>query len=215
MTYSIVARDSATGAFGVATATGGPCVGSLVPHARAGVGAIATQSTTNPYYGISGLDLLEQGLSATATLDQLLAADKGRETRQCIVIDKHGNTAQWTGAEAEPHAKHFTGENYAVAGNFLASDTVIDQIAATYAGHLDTPFAARLLAAMTAGETVGGDKRGTLSTALKIYQNEAYPAIDIRVDLSNTPLAELARILDAVQNGQYAEFFRSLPSRAS
>lgn len=215
MTFSIVARDPVTGAFGVATATGGPAVGSLVPHARAGVGAIATQSLTNPYLGYDGLDLLaEPDATAELVLSRLLEADSGRDLRQCLVIDREGRTAAWTGPDCTPGAKTLTARDVAVGGNMLASTAVIDAMAAAYAG-AEGELEDRLLAALAAAHAAGGDYRDAKSAALKTYTTELYPAIDLRTDWSTTPIADLGRILEAIRAPDYADFFKRVPRRGS
>ncbi len=215
MTFSIVARDPRSGAFGVATATGGPVVGSLVPHARAGVGAIATQAYTNPLYGFQGLELLANTMAPTDVLGTLTAADAGRARRQCIVIGKSGPPAGWTGDEVNSWCGHKLSDDYAVAGNLLAGPEVIgamfDSLTASAGENLED----RLLEAMKAGEAQGGDNRGIRSAALKVYTTEPYPAIDIRADLSDAPLEDLGRILASVRDEGYAGFFRQVPRLAN
>ncbi len=212
MTFSIVARDPKTGAFGVATATGGPCVGALVPHAASGVGAIATQGDTNPYFGIDGLALLGEGVPAAELVPRLTGADPGRATRQLIAIGATGQPAGLTGAEAIASAGLILGEHFAVAGNMLANDGVVAAIAAGFA-ESSGPLVDRLLAAMTAGETAGGDRRGTRSAALIVCSHEAYADFDCRVDLSGTPLADLEAVVSAARSGAYADFVAARPRR--
>lgn len=211
MTFSIVARDPETGSVGVATATAGPVVGSLVPHGSAGAGAIATQSLTNPYFGFDGLALLaRQELSAQEVLDRLIAGDEGRNDRQCLIIDRRGATAAWTGSRCAEIAADIAREGVAVAGNYLADVGVLDVMIASFAaarGRLED----RLLSALTAGDAAGGDRRGTGSAALKVYGARPYPAVDLRADWSAAPVADLARILAATRETDYAEFFDALP----
>ncbi len=211
MTFSIVARDTDTGAFGVATATGGPVVGSLVPHARAGVGAIATQSLTNPLYGSIGLDLLGGGVPAQEVLDQLTAADAGRESRQCVIIGATGPAVAWTGSKAEAASGALVADGVGVAGNMLVSTHVFEAMLEAYQASGTQPFEDRLLAALRAGAAEGGDYRGIRSAALKVYTSEPYPAVDLRADWSNEPVAQLAEILNATRSQGYADFFRQLP----
>jgi uncharacterized Ntn-hydrolase superfamily protein len=214
MTFSIVARDPLSGAVGVACATGGPVVGALVPHARAGVGAIATQGNTNPLYGFDGLDLLARGgESAPTVLDRLLATDAGRGRRQCIIIDREGSTAAWTGPDCGVHAGTLTGTEVAVAGNMLTGTDVLEAMLTAF-GETSGELGDRLLAAMLAGEAAGGDHRGVRSAALKVCTSEPYPTLDLRADWSTTPLADLAAVLEAVRAPGYAEFFNSIPTRA-
>lgn len=213
MTFSIVARDPKTGAVGVATATGGPVVGSLVPHARAGVGAIATQSRTNPYFGFDGLDLLDApGITAQDVLARLLADDPDRDERQCIVLDRHGTAAGWTGPRCAEAAADIVRENVALAGNYLADAEVLGAMLSAFTA-AEGKLEDRLMRAMTAGAASGGDRRGTRSAALKVYDRQPYPAVDIRADWSPTPVEELARVLAATREPDYAEFFEALPRR--
>jgi uncharacterized Ntn-hydrolase superfamily protein len=214
MTFSIVARDPDTGAFGVATATGGPVVGSLVPHAAAGIGAIATQCYTNPFYAFEGLALLANPEAvAPAVLQQLLAGDPGRDRRQCIMVDRAGSTAAWSGPACSPHAGALTEAGIAVAGNMLSTDAVLPAMLEAFR-QAPGELGDRLLAALAAGEAAGGDERGTRSAALKVYTTEPYPALDLRADWSPRPLDELAAILEAVRAPDYAGFFNSIPTRA-
>ena len=213
MTFSIVARDPQSGAMGVATATGGPVVGSLVPHARAGVGAIATQSQTNPHFGFDGLALLtDETLSAQQVLDKLLADDPGRDLRQCLVLARRGATAAWTGSDCMDVAAHQTRENVAVAGNFLIDAEVLEAMLAAF-GAAGGALEDRMLSALSAGADRGGDRRGIRSAALKVYDRQPYPAVDLRSDWSETPVADLTRILAATRAPDYADFFESLPDR--
>lgn len=213
MTFSIVARDPKTGAFGVATATGGPAVGSLVPHARAGLGAIATQGYTNPFYAFDGLAALESGADAQAVVTALVQADDGRNGRQLIVVDRAGNTAGWSGADLTQPASAIMENNVALAGNFLAGDGVLRAMLERFTQAPGPGLEDRLLAAMYAGEDAGGDARGTRSAALKVYTDQLYPAIDMRIDFSTTPIADLAALLGEVRAPSYANFFAGLPRR--
>ncbi|GGA39547.1 DUF1028 domain-containing protein [Pelagibacterium lentulum] len=213
MTYSIIARDKISGAFGVATATGGPAVGALVPHARAGLGALATQGYTNPFYAYDGLAMLAQGKAAQAIVDSLTQADAGREKRQLIVIDTEGQCAGWTGKALSPNAGMILGDGFAIAGNLLTAENVL---AAMEAGFLARPadaLADRMMAAMQSGFQAGGDKRGTFSAALKVVTDQLYPAIDIRIDRSETAIGDLTHLLDEVRNGDYGDFVAGLPRR--
>jgi len=214
MTFSLVARDPATGAFGVATATGGPNVGALVPYARPGVGAIATQSMTNPYYGYAGLDMLADGLDPETVLRELTAADEGREKRQCLIVGRAGHPAAWTGAEVLEARNCVIGDDVAAGGNMLLDRDVPAAAFKGFAGAAGQPLEDRLLAALQAGEKAGGDQRGTKSAALKVYLHEDYPLVDIRVDWSTTPISELAEVLRATRESDFQEFLGSIPTRA-
>jgi uncharacterized Ntn-hydrolase superfamily protein len=212
MTWSIVARDPESGAFGVAAATCFFAVGALCPHAEGGVGALATQALINPTYGPRGLQLLRAGIAAQAVVDCLIASDEGRATRQLHVQDSAGRIACYTGAECVPWCGETVRQGFSVAGNMLAGPEVIAETARVYEAEMALPFPRRLIAAMQAGETAGGDKRGKQSAVLKIYTTEEYPALDIRVDDHPDPLAELTR-LEAVSHARYVHFAKFFARR--
>ena len=211
MTWSIVARDPASGAFGVAVTTKFFAVGALCPHAASGVGALATQALINPTFGPRGLRLLREGVPAATIVETLLAGDQGRETRQIHVLDAAGRNAAHTGRDCVGWCGHLLRPGFSVAGNMLAGPRVVEDTAATYeaGGHL--PFAERLLAALDAGQAAGGDKRGKQSAALKIYAGEEYPWLDIRVDDHAEPLVELRRLYQEARR-MYLVFAQFLPT---
>ena len=193
MTWSIVARDS-SGALGVAVASKFFAVGALCPAVRAGKGALSTQALMNPLYALDGLAGLDAGLAPATILERLLAADAGRDVRQCHVIDAQGRVAAHTGAACVEWCGHQLFDDFSVAGNMLAGPQVI---AATAQAYLDTqgrPLAERLLAALAAGDAAGGDKRGKQAAALRIQGDEDYPQLDIRVDDHVDPIVELQRL---------------------
>ncbi len=212
MTWSILARDAATGAFGVAVTTKFFAVGAGCPHAMSNAGALATQALINPTLGPRGLRLLAEGVSAPAVIDTLLASDQGHETRQLHVLDTAGRGAAHTGRNCVEWCGHLIRKGFSVAGNMLAGPRVIEDTAAAYdaGGHL--PFAERLIGALDAGQAAGGDKRGKQSAALKIYAGEEYPWLDIRVDDHPEPLVELRRLYDVARQ-RYLVFHRFLPTR--
>jgi uncharacterized Ntn-hydrolase superfamily protein len=201
VTWSIIARDEATGRIGIAVATCAFAVGARVPHIRTGVGAIATQATTNIYYGPRGLALLAAGASAADCLRLLLDADEGRDHRQVHAMDREGRLAARTGAACVPWCGHRIEETFSIAGNMLAGPEVIEATARAYVAHLETPFARRLIAALIAGEAAGGDKRGRQSAALLVHDGEEHAALDLRVDDHADPLAELARLEVVARQG--------------
>lgn len=216
MTFSIVAKDPASGAFGVATATGGPCVGSLVPHARSGIGAVATQGyTTNPFFAFDGLDRMAQGESAQQALDAVTASDAEADLRQCIMIDAAGHTAGWTGKAVTAETGMILHDGVAVAGNLLVTPSVLDAALAAFEASQGSPLDDRLLAALGAGQAIGGDRRGTRSAALKVYTTELYPFVDLRVDWSDTPIDDLRAVQRASRSSEYATFFSRVPTTAS
>jgi uncharacterized Ntn-hydrolase superfamily protein len=199
MTFSIIARDPETGAFGVAVSTAVPCTGAVVPHVKAGVGAIATQSYTNVSLGIDGLRLLEQGRSPQEALTSLLAEDDQAALRQCAGIDAQGRVFAYSGNQCVDWFGHRPADNYSVQGNMLVGKETIDAMAAAFEaarGHLSS----RLLKALEAGQAAGGDKRGRESAALLVAPfGDGFGTIDIRVDLHEDPVAELRRIFNLMR----------------
>ena len=214
MTWSIIARDAESGAFGVAVTTKFFAVGALCPHAQSGVGALATQALVNPSFGPRGLRLLAGGKPAAAVADTLLAADAGRNARQLHIIDAKGGIPAHTGADCVSWCGHRVEEGFSVAGNMLVGAAVIDDTAAAYYEGAGRPFADRLLTALDAGQRAGGDKRGKQSAALIIYTGEEYPYLNIRVDDHPEPLVELRRLYEEAQR-YYLPFLRFLPTRAA
>ena len=212
MTWSIIARDHATGQFGIAVATKFFAVGARVPHIAANVGGIATQALVNPYYGIDGVKLLREGRSPREVVDTLLAADSGRESRQLHIMDAGGRIASHTGRDCVDWCGHIEGRGFSIAGNMLAGAGVLEDTAKSYATNENLPFAQRLIAAMRAGEAAGGDKRGRQSAALLIHGDEEWSALDLRVDDHTDPLTELER-LEAVSRERWVHFRPFLPTR--
>jgi uncharacterized Ntn-hydrolase superfamily protein len=212
MTWSIIARDSATGHFGIAVATRFFAVGARVPHIAAGVGGVATQALVNPYYGIDGVKLLREGREPGDIVKNLTAADSGRESRQLHVMDATGRIASFTGKECVDWCGHIQGDGFSIAGNMLAGAAVLDDTAKAYVANASLPFARRLIAAMQAGEAAGGDKRGKQSAALLIHGEEEWSDLDLRVDDHADPLAELER-LEAVSRERWVHFRQFLPTR--
>src|SRR6202158_975106 len=194
MTWSIIARDEATGQFGIAVATRFFAVGSRVPYIAAGIGGIATQALVNPYYGIDGVRLLREGREPRDIVETLIAADAGRESRQLHIMDALGRIASHTGGECVEWCGHIEGSGFSIAGNMLAGARVLDNTAEAYIGGGSLPFAQRLIAAMRSGEAAGGDKRGKQSAALLIYGEEEWSALDLRVGDHTDPLGELERL---------------------
>jgi uncharacterized Ntn-hydrolase superfamily protein len=199
-TFSIVGRDPATGELGVAVQSKFLSVGSVVPWVSAAVGAIATQSLANTSYGPDGLALLAQGLSAQEVMDRLVKADAGAQQRQVGIVDREGRSSTFTGKECFPWAGGVTGPNFAAQGNILVSEATVAAMAETFQS-TEGDLASRLVAALDAGQTAGGDSRGRQSAALYIAkenggyggQNDRY--IDLRVDDHIEPITELQRLL--------------------
>jgi len=203
MTFSIVARSADGESWGVAVASKFLAVGSAVPAAVAGVGAIATQADANVAYKGLALAHLDDGATASVALTRLLEEDEGRDHRQVGIVDVEGGAATHTGRACIDWAGGETGEGYCVQGNCLAGeDVVLAMVAAWEASSPDLPLAHRLLAALTAGDGAGGDKRGRQSAALLVVREGAgYGggddiAVDLRVDDHAAPIPELARLLD-------------------
>lgn len=212
MTWSIIARDNATGQFGIAVATKFFAVGARVPFVAAGIGAIATQALINPYYGIDGLKLLREGRQPRDVVAALIAADAGRESRQLHIMDASGRIASHTGRDCIDWCGHIEGNGFSIAGNMLAGARVLDDTAEAFVANEGLPLAQRLLAAMRSGEAAGGDKRGKQSAALLIYGEEEWSDLDLRVDDHADPLAELER-LEQVSREHWVHFWKFLPSR--
>jgi uncharacterized Ntn-hydrolase superfamily protein len=198
-TFSIVAADTVNDEIGVAVASRFLAVGSVVPWAEAGVGAVATQAIANTRIGVEGLVLLKRGLDAGAALGRLLDADSNPSIRQVGLVDAQGGSATYTGDRCQSWAGGINGPGFAIQGNILAGEAVVNAMAAAYQT-TDGTLAERLLAALAAGDKEGGDRRGKQSAALLVVKpqggyggaNDRY--IDLRVDDAENPVAELARI---------------------
>lgn len=212
MTWSIVARDSRSGAFGVAIATRFFAVGALCPHAESGVGALSTQALVNPHYGRQGLELLRGGMPAPEVVKRLVALDEGREHRQVHAIDAQGRIGQYTGGKCIDWCGAVAGTDFSVAGNMLANERVVGETASAFRD-TKTSFPERLIAALQAGEAAGGDKRGRQSAALIVCSRERYPDLDLRVDDHADPLAELRRLYEKAQE-RFVPYLSCSPSEA-
>jgi uncharacterized Ntn-hydrolase superfamily protein len=203
MTFSVVARSADNTHFGVAVASKFLAVGAVVPAARAGVGALATQALANIAYRDAGLDALAAGRGAQETVDLLTAADPGAVHRQLGVVDGSGGSASYTGAECMDWAGGRHGDGYAIQGNILTGPEVVAAMEEAWlATDPSRPLSRRLLAALAAGDVAGGDSRGRQSAALYVvtpgggYGGGTDVLVDLRVDDSPTPVPELARLLD-------------------
>jgi uncharacterized Ntn-hydrolase superfamily protein len=199
-TFSIVARDPRNGDLGVAVASKFLAVGSVVPWARAGSGAVATQALANIAYGPDGLALLERGHTAQQALAALLAEDELREHRQVGIVDTRGGAAAHTGDQCMNWAGHVVGAGFTAQGNILAGEGVVQALATSFTAATGE-LAEQLLAALAAGDTAGGDRRGRQSAALYVaraggsYGGLLDRYVDLRVDDHPTPIPELARLL--------------------
>ena len=200
-TFSIVARDPATGELGIAVQSKFVAVGSVVPWAKAGVGAIATQSYANTTYGPRGLELLAKGVAPDAVLQQLTADDPQRARRQAGIVDAGGKSATFTGSDCLAWAGGLAEENVCVQGNILAGEGVTAAMLKTFK-ESKGDLGDRLIAALQAGQDAGGDSRGKQSAALLIVRdgwgyggfNDRYR--DLRVDDHADPIPELKRVYD-------------------
>ena len=212
-TFSIVGFDPKTGDLGVAVQSKFFSVGSVVPWAKAGVGAVATQSWANVSYGPDGLKLLAQGKSPAEAMKILTEADARREFRQVGIVDAKGRAESFTGKRCNDWAGHQTGKHYAAQGNILAGEAVVKDMAAAYEKAQKKPgteLADWLVAALDAAQAAGGDKRGRQSSALLVvragggYGGQGDRYIDLRVEDHKTPVKELGRLLKL-----HKSFFRS------
>ncbi len=198
-TFSVVAYDPEAKEWGVATASRVLAVGAWVPFAKAGTGAIASQSHVNPTYGPRGLELLTDGKSAEDVVKQLTEEDKGRDHRQLAVIDAKGTVAHYSGKKCSDWYGSKVGKHHVCLGNLLAGEDVVTAMNEAYEG-AKGPLAWRLLAALEAGHKAGGDKRGKQSAAVLVVRDKPAPGeygqvVDLRVDDHEDPVRELARVL--------------------
>lgn len=214
-TFSIIAFDPTTGEFGVGVQSRAFGAGAAVPYAKAGVGAVATQASANRLYGPKAIALLEQGLSPADVVKRITDEDPGRDTRQVAVIDAKGRSAVYTGKRvidrnSDPkdlvhlggYAGHVTGENFSVQGNTLASRAVVEAMAEAYKNSKGA-MAERLMDALDAGQSKGGDTRGMQSAGILVVKpippgsdSTVERIVDIRVDDSAEPFKELRRLLN-------------------
>jgi uncharacterized Ntn-hydrolase superfamily protein len=201
MTFSIVAADPQSGEIGVAVQSKFLSVGAVVPWVRAGAGAIATQAFANTAYGPRALDLLASGMPPERVAQELVAADAGRAHRQFGIVDASGRASSFTGEACMAWAGGIAGPNFAAQGNILAGPRVVESLASAFQSTTGT-LADRLIAALRAAQTAGGDKRGQQSAALVVEKpaggyagfNDRY--VDLRVDDHAAPIEELARLLE-------------------
>jgi len=200
-TFSIVARDTATGEMAVGVQSHWFSVGTIVSWGRSGVGVVATQSFVNPAYGPNGLDLMSEGESAEEALQILVEADRGRDYRQVAFLDSHGSVSAYTGGSCISSASHAIGENYSVQANMMLNDDVVPAMSRAFVDHADLPLAERVLRVLQAAQEAGGDIRGKQSAALIVVgpevTDEAWNEhkIDLRVDDHQDPLLEMDRLL--------------------
>lgn len=225
-TFSIVARDPASGLLGTAITTMVPAAGSICPHIRHGIGAVCTQGWTNPYLAPAALDRMARGYPAPEALAEALATDPEASMRQVLAVDATGRAAVHSGEETNPWSGGVTLTNLALAGNFLAGPETLEAMRAVMTGSPDTPAAPadlyqsaialgdRLVAALAAGGTSGGDWRGNRSAAVLVAGPDIYPLVDLRVDHHSSPLAELRRVFE-VSRDLWFPFLRAVPTRSN
>ena len=212
MTYSVVVCDPKSKKLGVAVATCHFAVGALVPHLKAGVGAIATQAATNPYLGINGLEKMAEGESIEQSFFSVLEGDSEKDSRQLHGVDYLGNSWAWTGNTTIEWAGHINGKNFSVAGNMLAGEKVVKACVDAIESNKLLPLEERMLRALQAGESAGGDKRGRQSAALITIKDQPFPYCNIRVDDNKDPLTELERLLKEFRESYYQEFISAIPN---
>lgn len=200
-TFSIVARDPVNGDLGIIVQSKFPAVGSVVPWAKANIGAIATQAWANVSYGPNGLSLLENGNSASVTLKTLLNGDEGRAHRQIGIVDSHGQAVAHTGTECMEWAGHIVGDGFSCQGNILAGEDVVTDMAEAFE-KTEGDLIDKLFAGLIAGQAAGGDRRGMQSASILVVRekggyeggNDRY--VDVRVDEHPSPIDELVRIFN-------------------
>jgi len=201
VTFSIVAADPDAGDWGIAVASRFPCVGAVVPWAKAGVGAVATQSWANTALGPEGLSLMGEGVPAEEALRRLLDEDEGREDRQVGFVDAAGRAATFTGSKCMAWAGGATGPGFAAQGNILVGEEVVAELVREFS-EIEGELCDRLLAALLAGDVSGGDRRGRQSAALLVvregggYEGRNDRYIDLRVDDHPDAPHELARLFE-------------------
>ena len=200
-TFSIAAADPVTGEVGVAVASRFFAVGTVVPWARAGVGAVATQASANTSFGPNGLDLMARGVTAEEALKVLLRGDEGRDRRQVGLVTASGDSATYSGPGCNSWAGGRRGPNYAVQGNILTGEPVVVAMERSFLASAGKPLTERLLTALAAGDAAGGDSRGRQSAALLVcrakggYNGFTDRAVDVRVDDHADPFRELSRLV--------------------
>jgi uncharacterized Ntn-hydrolase superfamily protein len=214
MTFSIVAHCPRTRRLGVAVSTAVPAVGAMCPYIKPRVGAVSTQSWVNPYLAIEALRLMEEGKSAPDALDAVLASDDGKKLRQIGIVDARGRAAAWSGESCSDWFGHIVDQGFAVQGNMLVGEATVTAMAAAFRGSEPLDLAERMLLAMESGQAAGGDKRGRQSASLKVYDDQDYPLLDLRVDEHAYPVAELRRVY-TIAKLQLLPFVEGMPKRGA
>jgi uncharacterized Ntn-hydrolase superfamily protein len=212
MTFSLLAHDEKTGALVAAAATGSLCVGGWVIRGALGAGLVASQGTApSTFWRDEVLQRLAQGQGADAAVAEVTGADPGRGHRQIAALDATGGAGAFTGASSIPVAAHLVGHRAVFAGNMLTRAGVLDAMRAVWEDAQTRPDPAdRAFAALEAAQAAGGDARG-LSSAALLRLHPAAPPLDLRIDLSDTPLEDLGRLLRAARTPPYADWLKVVP----
>lgn len=201
-TFSIIGFDPNTGEHGIAVQSKFLSVGSVVPWAKANIGAVATQSWANTSFGPKALSLLEEGFRPDEIVEILIKNDDGKDLRQFAIIDSNGNTAAFTGKDCFDWAGHINGQNYSCQGNILVSEETVKAMSDYFVHSEGLPLAERLINALDAGQNAGGDSRGRQSAAVLIVKEKGGyggyndRALDLRVDDHPEPIEELKRLYE-------------------
>lgn len=211
-TFSIVGRCQRTGRLGIAVSTADVGAGRMVTWAKAGVGAVATQSWPSLYLAIDALRLMESGRSAPEALGAVLAEDPGRAVRQLGAVDAQGRSATFSGDGCTNWYGGMNGPNFATQGNMLIRGDTISAMAESFGKTADLDLAERLLRALESGQAQGGDKRGRQCAALLVVDREEFPLWDLRVDEHANPVPELRRIFEIART-DLLPFVEGLPTR--
>lgn len=213
-TYSVVGRCARTGQLGVAIASAVPAVGAICPYIRPNIGAVSTQSWVNPYIALRILEALEGGADAEIALKQGLGGDDEAGLRQVGVVDRRGGSASWTGEHCTPWCGQLTGSDYAIQGNMLTGPDVLSVMRDAFVASASDPLANRLLQVLEAGQGIGGDKRGRQSAGLRVFADQSYALVDLRVDEHADPVSELRRIYRVAEQ-QLLPFIAGMPKNGS
>jgi uncharacterized Ntn-hydrolase superfamily protein len=209
-TFSIVGRCTRTGMFGIGIATRSMAVGARCVYAKAAVGAVASQASTDPRLGLLGIRLLEMGYSARKVLEELVASDPHSAKRQIGIVDKDGRAVAHTGAENNAWCGHLVGENYAAIANSVANDQVVPAMAKVFVDSATDSLEERLMKTIEAGHDAGGQAEGEHSAALYVVNREVFARVDLRVDEHPTAVAELRRLFE--QYKPLVSYFETRPS---
>jgi uncharacterized Ntn-hydrolase superfamily protein len=194
MTFSIAGRCARTGMFGVVVTTSSLAVGSRCAFAKAGIGAVLTQHRTDPRLGPLAIELMERGFTARQAMDAVVAATPHRDWRQLAFIDRDGGTASFSGARVKPERNEVHGRDCVALGNIVRSVEVPAAMVRAFEADPDAALAARLLAALEAGDSAGGEFIPLVSAALLIVDRQSFPGVDLRVDGDPDPIAALAKL---------------------